>query len=1133
MTYAWEEPWTSDVVYRWNPGLRWLAAAMITFTMLGAAPMLRGQTATATIEGTVADPTGSPMSGVTATARNVATGLERTTISNGQGFYNLASLPVGDYALTLEKPGFQTKVLEGIVLSVNLIARFDVPLQIGSQTTEVAVRAESPLVNTANAAVGDVIENRRVVDLPLNGRYFLQLSLLAGGSAPGPQGGAHAQWATNSGDFGFSVAGQRETQNNFNLDGVTLEEQFINTLSVNPSVDAIREFQVLESSYSAEGGVFSGAQINVTTKSGTNQVHGTVYEFLRNDKLDARNFFDDPARAKPEYRQNQFGGSIGGPIARDRTFFFANYEGLRIRQGITNRTLLPTQALHDGDLSGINPATGEPFPTIVDPATGKPFSGNIIPPQRFDPLSAAILNLLPLPGRPSAIGLNSTNVGLRHETTDEFVLRLDQQFSQRQQAFARFAFENDFQNLPFVPNTFASNPPAPPGFGDIQNSLGRNLALGLTSTMAPNRVNEFRFGLNQFRGTKEGENINRHFIQQLGLTRGGPTINYGVPAITIPGFADTGDSDIFQPINRASEVFQFADTVSWSAGRHLQKFGVDYRRLHRRDEVEDFSQGLFLFSDSVSATGSAFSDFLLGRPYLSFSFAGSSIGWDRSNYLGAFYNDEYHATPRLTVNFGLRYEFNQSPADRFGHQSIANPLNSNQFFVRTQNGALPAVVNDPLNQYWAKNFGFQFLPASSAGLPGALVNTDYWNLGGNFAPRVSLAWDATGDGKTVIRSGYGIYNAIGQQDFAIETRQSPPFVSFPFGLDLARFYVPVPPLTYQQAFLTGNLAPQFLSTLPNLHNAYVDEWTLGVQRSVTSNTLLDAEYIGSTGVKLTGREIGNQPLPNLPGQRRGAPPHPGQEYFSRASGFTSSYNALVLRMERRFSRGLSVVGAYTWSKSLDTSSTLQGMSTVPQDSYNLGAERGRSDFDTPQRFVLSSVWALPLGRGERWATTGFASHALGRWQLGNILTLESGQPTTAHLSTSLNGTGNNAAGSARPDLIANPNLPASQRGPARWFNTAAFASPPTFTDASGTFQIPGSEGRNVISGPPLKFWDISMQKAASVTENQKLAFRAEFFNLLNQPNFNLPNTTFGTANFGSITSARNSRIIQFALRYSF
>lgn len=1114
-----------------NAKSRGLVVLVAVATVM-VAPQVRAQTAT--LEGTVTDPTATAMSGVIVQARNAATGLERTTVSNDRGFYSLPSLPAGEYALTLQKSGFQKKVLEGIALSVDQIARFDVRLQIGSQTAEVTVRAQAPLVNTANAAIGDVIENRRVEDLPLNGRYFLQLSLLVGGSAPSPQGGAHEQWATNSGGFGFSVAGQRETQNNYNLDGVSVEEQFINTLSVNPSIDAIREFQVLENSYSAEGGIFSGAQINVSTKSGSNDFHGTLYEFLRNDKLDARNFFDDPARSKPEYRQNQFGGSLGGPLVKNRTFFFANYEGLRIRQAVTNRTLLPTQALHDGNLSGIDPATGKPFPNIIDPSTGQPFPGNIVPTQRFDALSAAILNLLPLPGQPTGIGLNSTSVGLRKDTADEFIVRLDHQFTERQQAFARFALQNDFQNLPFVPNGFASNPSAPPGFGDIQNSIGRNLALGLTSTLAPNRVNEFRFGFNKFGGTKESENINNQFIQKLGFQRGGPTINNGIPAISIPGFADIGDSDVFQPIDRFSENFQFVDHLSWVAGHHSQKFGVDYRRIHRRDAVEDFSQGLFLFNDGLaSVTGSAFSDFLLGRPYLSFSFVGSSTGWDRSNYMGLFYNDEFHATRRLTVNLGLRYEFNQSPADRFGHQSIANPANSNQFFVRTQNGQLPAAASDPLNQYWATTFGFQFLPASSAGLPPALVNTDYWNLGGNFAPRLGLAWDVAGDGKTVVRSGYGIYNAIGQQDFAIETRQSPPFVSFPFGVDLARFSVPVPPLTYQQAFLTGNLAPQFLSTMPDLHNAYVDEWTLDFQRVIAANTFVDAEYIGSTGVKLTGRTIGNQPLPNFSGKRRGVSPFPGQEYFSRASDNTASYNALVLRLERRFSQGLSLVGAYAWSKSLDTSSTLQGMTTVPQNSYDLSAERGRSDFDTPQRFVLSSIWALPLGRGKRWASAGWTSHLLGGWQVGNILTLEAGQPTTAHLSTSLNGTGNNAAGSARPDMIGNPNLAASQRGPAHWFNAAAFVEPPTFADAQGPYQIPGNEGRNVISGPPLKDWDFSLQKIGAITERQQISIRADFFNLTNHANFNLPNTTFGTASFGSITSARDPRIVQVALRYSF
>ncbi len=1134
------------ISHDWKMTVVLILAVTVAFAWVPSVP---AQVPAGTIEGTISDSSGAVVRGASVTAKNVATGSERKTASNDIGFYSLPLLPIGGYELTIEKSGFKKKLLQGVTLKVDQIARIDVTLDVGGPQEQVTATVLTPLVDTANASIGEVIENRRVVDLPLNGRNFLQLALLAGGTAPSPQGGAHQQWATNCGGFGVDIAGQRETQNNFNLDGVTNVEEFINTMNVCPSVDAIQEFRVQENSYPPDGGVFSGAQINVTTKSGTNDLHGTVYEFFRNSALDAKNFFDDPTQPIPQYKQNQFGAALGGPIRKDRTFFFLNYEGLRIRRSITNLTVLPTAAMHAGDLSGINPASGQLFPPIIDPTTGQPFRGNMIPTSRFDPLSAAILNLLPLPNLPGGIPFNNRNVGRHNQDVDEFVIRLDHQLNSRNLLFGRFAFQNDKETFPFVPNIFAFNPPAPPGFGDVMIDHGRNLALGHTSIISPTLVNDFRFGFNRFRGSKEGENIGRGFIQALGFQRGGPTVNFGIPAIVLPGFADIGDSDIFQPINRLSNIVQFLDTAVWTQGRHSQKFGVDLRRIQRRDLVEDFSQGLFLFSDGTTVptvTGSAFSDFLLGRPFLSFSFAGNSLGYDRSNYLALRYNDEFHVTRRFTVNFGLRYEFMQAPGDRFAHQSIGNPMNSNQFFVRTQNGQLPPQVNDPLNQLFVKNFGFQFVPSDSAGLPAALVNTDYRRLGGNFAPRIGLAWDIFGKGQTVVRAAYGIYNAIGQLDYAIETRQSPPFVSFPFGVDLNRFAPAFfAPLTYQQAFLSGNMAPQFLSTLPNLHNGYVHQWSFDVQQQLTPNMALRLQYVGSTGLHLTERTISNQPLPNLPNQRRGKPPFPGQEYFSRATDSTSSYQGFVARLERRLSGGLLFVGAYTFSKSLDTASTLQGAVTLPQDSYNLGAERGRSDFDIRQRFVLSALWNLPFGPGKRWIQSGAASRILGGFQMGGILTLETGQPTTAQLSSSNAGTGNNAAVSARPDRVgdpfqpgpvaANPTCvaPTQLQTPTHWFNPCAFALPPTFTDANGQFSIPGNAGRNIIDGPGFNNMDFTIQKSTTITERHQIIFRAEFFNLTNHPNFDLPGRTLGTATFGAINSAKSARLIQFSLRYSF
>jgi hypothetical protein len=1081
---------------------------------------LYGQTWNSHLEGIVLDPSGAAVPEAALELRNPATGQVRQTQTDANGFYSFPFLPVGNYELAIAKTGFVSKVVRGLALRVGETARADLRLEIAHQRVEIQVDARLPLVEAASPAIGDEIENRRVSLLPLNGRQFSQLALLAAGAVPPYPNSSTQQFNTGALGLGFSVDGQRSERNNFSLDGVTLMEPFAYSLTVNPSVDAIREFRVVEDSYGADQGITSGAQVNIASRSGANRFSGTAYEFLRNSALDAKNFFDDPNSPIPPYRQNQFGASLGGPIRRNRTFFFTNYEGLRILQSVTNTTLLPTAAIRQGDFSGTNPQTGEPFPPIIDPTTGQPFTENTIAASRIDPLSRAILDRIPLPSNPNAPPKenNDTNVGLHRVDTDQFIARIDHELTPKHQLFGRFLLFNGQQLIPFVPDSFAQNPSAPPGFGDYKDDTGRNFALGLTSVFRPTLINDFRFGYTYYFGTKEGQNIHSHLLESLGITRAPGATNDGIPAIDVPGYADMGDSDIFQPQIRKNSTFQFTDNVAWVSGRHTWKFGADVRRYRLFYLVEDFGQGLFSFSDATgSVSGTAFSNFLLGRPFLSYVQAGNSGGNDRLDYFGAYFSDEFHATRRLTLTYGLREEFYSPPTNADGRASILDPSNATQFIVRNDQGQASALIANPLIQTLQSHYGLSFITSQQAGLPPSLIRPDW----AGWAPRFGFAYDLTKRHTTSLRGGFGIFNSLGELDYASETRLSAPITEFLFGLDPS--YAPAQ-LSYQLAYTLGNQEPTAVSSPPNLRNGYVYEWSLSIDREIAPNTVLSVSYAGSDGHKLPRRSVQNQGIPNLPGEQRGYHPQPGSNQFTRATDVNSNYNSLIVRLDRRFSHGMSFVGGYTFGKSIDTASGLNGTNQA-QDNYNLKAERGLSDFDIRQRFVFSGNWELPFGSGRPWMRGGVAARVFGHWDLSNILTLQTGQPLTAILATALSGTDSN--GTDRPDMIANPNLPTGQRTPSGWFNTEAFMAPPIFNN---TYSILGNEGRNVITGPGLAAWDMSLQRQARLSERLNLVFRSDFFNLTNHPNFDRPGLIYGTSNFGEISSAENSRQVQFSLR---
>jgi hypothetical protein len=1116
--------------------IRWGCSLLVpAFVILLIATAARAQVS-GSFEGTIIDPNGDPVPGATVTLINTDTGQQRQTLTNSHGFYEIAQLGPGAYDLRVSlkkanKYHLRDFELLNLPLEVGQIERVNGTLRGSSP---LVVSESPPLVSTESATIGDEIDNRRVTELPLNGRQFTQLALLAAGAVPPYPNGATQQFNTAAQGLGFSVGGQRSERNNFTLDGISVVEPFAYSLTVNPSVDAIREFRVAQDSYPAEQGMVSGAQVNIATRSGTNRLAGTVYEFLRNSAFDARNFFDDPARPIPPFRQNQFGASLGGPLRPNRTFFFGNYEGFRVRQSVTNTTLLPPAALRSGDFGGIDPITGRSFPAIVDPATGKAFAGNVIPAARIDPLSAALLARVPLPNQAGApVGANnSINVGRHDLTSDQFTARLDHQLTTGEQVFGRVLYFNSTQLFPFVPNTFAQNPPAPPGFGTDHDDKGFNLALGLTSVPGPSVVNDFRFGYIYYLGNKASQNIQSGFLKDLGISRAPGATNDGIPAIDIPGYADLGDSDIFQPQVRKDNTFQFTDNLAWVRGRHVLKLGADYRRLRLYYLVEDFGQGVFEFSDGPgSVSGSAFADFLLGRPFLSFAQAGNSGGNDRVNYFGAYVSDEYHATSRLTLNYGLREEFYSPPVNADGRGSILDPSDPRRFIVRNDRGQAAGMVANPLVETLGQSYGLSFMTSQQAGLPASLIRPD-WS---NWAPRLGFAYDVSGRGTTSVRGGIGIYNSLAELDYAAETRLSAPIAEFLFGLDLCRFYGPgacgqayaPPPLSYGLAYQLGNQEPVAISTPPNIRNGYVYEWSLTVDHALSPHTLVSLSYTGSEGRKLPRRSLQNQGVPNLPGERRGYHPMPGSNQFVRATDVNSNYNALVARLERRFAKGLAFEAGYTFGKSIDTASGLQG-TDQPQDVYNLKAERGLSDFDMRQRFVTSAIWDLPFGPNRAFVRDGIASKLVGNWQLGAIMTLESGQPLTAVLGTALSGTQSN--GTDRPDLVGAPNLPAGQRDPSRWFNTAAFVPPPLYYDAMGAFSIPGNEGRNVITGPALAGCDLSLSRNIRFSERAHGTLRADVFNLTNHPNFDRPGLIVGTSNFGRVASAENSRQIQLSLR---
>ena len=1018
------------------------------------------------------------MPGATVTITNTTTGEARTATSGDQGEYAISALPPGLYEILIEKPPFE-KYANNVELHVNEVVRADVTLMVGSVGTFVIETFQGNLKHDS-ASLGTVVDNRQITGLPLDGRNFYELSLLVPGAVPPAQGSA----GSVRGDFAFSVNGAREDANNFLLDGVYNIDPKLNTFGVRPSVDAIREFEMLTSTYDASFGRNPGAQVNVILFSGTNDFHGSVFEFHRNAALDARNFFAPATEPKPKYLRNQFGGAIGGPIVRDRTFFFADYEGTRSREGITRITNVPTAQERVGNFSQ------SVFGVPTNPFTGMPFDGGQIPDFFIHPVGRAIAALYPLPNR-NVPFQNFVSSPTQRDDNDSFDVRVDHHLTDKADLAFRYSFGDRDLFEPFTGPAFS----VVPGFGDLVKRRSQNGMVALTWVLTPNLVNETRGAFSRVAAsvTQEASVLN----SEVGL----PTISprardLGLSFITITGYSPLGDEGN-NPQNSVTNVYQFLNNSSYVHGNHLFKFGADLRFTQQNAFRDVESRGRLQFSPFFQLTGNALADMLLGFPLLTSVARVDNPQQIRTESYNFFINDSWRVTPRLTLTAGLRYEYNSPPVDAEDRATV--------FDLATRS----------------------IVPVGTNGVPRSGFEPDR----NNFAPRLGFAWSI--DRYTVLRGGYGVY----YDQSPLAPAESLYFNS-PFFDNNIFFSLPGLPLTLSDpfpSFFPFPLPDSALAIQRNLRTGYMQHWNLNIEREIGNHTVFEVAYVGSKGTKLlTARDI-NQPQPQIlpPGLPFVPRPDPRFDDIDLLeSRGNSSYNALQARFQQRLFHGLTSLVSYTWSKSIDDASNFfssAGDPNFPQNSYNVAAERGRSNFDVPHRLSASYSYALPFGEGRSYlADDGWVSTVLTGWETHGIITLQSGRPFTVALLSDIDnsGTGRSILGfgaNDRPNVAGNPEI--SNPSPDRWFNTAAFAFP-----APGTF---GNAGRNILDGPGFQNVNASLMKNTRLTENVNLQFRAEVFNLFNHPNFNLPDNFLGSPTFGRISSARDPRHIQFGLKLLF
>ncbi|MDQ2900517.1 MAG: TonB-dependent receptor, partial [Acidobacteriota bacterium] len=1014
--------------------------------MLCAIPLL-AQVDTGAVSGVVTDRSGSVVPAAHLRITQVDTNAQTDLDTNESGFYSAPALRPGRYEISVAKEGFRPQKSQPFDLRVQDRAEVNFQLDLGATSSEITVSASAPLLESETSSLGQVIEEKTVTDLPLNGRNFIQLATLGAGTLPSTRTAERDNFIAN---------GARAVQNSYLLDGIDNKNRIMgfdksSAQIVQPIIDAIQEFKVQTATFSAEFGQAAGGVVNVTLKSGTNGFHGGLFEFLRNSDLDATPYFQ-PSGGKPLFIQNQFGATVGGPIVKDRTFFFGAWQSSREVNAAPQIASVPTPATRQGI-----------FPSrVTDPATHAPFANNTIPQSQWDPVSAKLLDLYPSPNLPGTVRNFFYNPKER-VSGDQYSVRVDHRFGAKDSMFFR------------ISQSFGDNqlPTALPDPANQQGAIhleARSIALSETHTLASNKVNEFRVGFVFSRNFQDV--LGPRLFDQFGIKGALDTPNIkGLPQFLITGLTTLGTTPPGStpipasgsgnfPSDKSGKIWQILDNVSWVHDRHTIKFGVDLQRVTMFVYATNQARPNFNFNGTY--TGNGLGDFLLGEIY-TVSTSQQQVDTIQQRVYQGYVQDDWKATSRLTLNVGLRYELPTPFVEEHDRQS--------NFVLDSGPCHLQLIT---------------VAARGTCGISRALTRTDY----NNFAPRLGLAYQATS--KMVVRSGFGVFYGR-DEDLGIQRRlpNNPPFItSATFAGDqanpafLLRNGFPANALSLASGASDVNSFP-FDFSVP-----YVVQWNLNVQRDLGANFVAQIGYTGSEAHKLASVVNVNQPFPGA-GSVNSRRPYQGYGNIQMYGPFLNSkYDALLAKVERRFAHGMTLLASYTYGHSIDGGGNANDSNDPgPQNARDLAAQKGSSNFDIRHRFVLSGLYQLP-----------FRNSLLRNWQLSGIFSEQTGQPFTVTMSTDPSGTNT----TARPNRLRDGSLPSDQgvqRGPSHWFDTTAFAAP-------GCVCF-GNSGRNILRAPGFVNVDLGIHRDFIYRERFRLQFRGEAFNLFNHPNFGLPAMAIG------------------------
>ncbi len=1091
------------------------------------APAAFAQT-TSQLTGTVTDRTGAGVPTAVVTAGNLATAVERSTATTGGGKFTLPFLAPGAYRITVAKPGFSTAVRENVRLEVNQVLDLDFTLEVGQVNEKLTVTGSLPLLDAASSSIGQVIETKAIEDLPLNGRNFVQLAILS----PGVTGvGFGAKGTIMSGTRPDDLRpgselfanGNREGSNNFLIDGIDNNDRLTLSITLRPSVESVREFKIQTNLFSADQGRNSGATVNVVTKSGTNEWHGSAYEFLRNDAMDAKNFFTRPGANIPAWRQNQFGASLGGPVRKNKLFFFTNYEGFRRRQERLFVTSVATTAVRTGDFSGVrdiyDPFSLRPAPGTATGYTRDPLPQRRVPTSRFDPIMARMIQAYPQPQTTALIN-NYTATPKEAQNWNQGDARGDWNLNDRNSVSFRFSRQDTVTTRPSTfPGASIPGFSEPVGLGNEDTFAGDSVLKAYNSggtwvrSFTPALLMEARFGYSRFDldFRQEGAGAGAKLGEKLGVkgSNQGPNSD-GIPIFSPAGYTGIGQTRSL-PIIRTQDTFHPSVNMTWIKGAHNIRFGGEARKRHVTQYQTNRGNGRFNFGrtftddpNNTGSTGDAMAALLMG--------VANTIEQDFTLYLpgmrywelAGYLQDDWKVASKLTLNIGLRYELDTTVRE------IDNRMAN--FDVTTGKIMIAGFNSNEQNN----------------------IRPDKNNVG----PRFGFAWRP--DAKTVVRGGAGwFYNPAGSESVYMRRHRMLPFGPINI-VDINQFSAnprrvsdglpAIPNLDFN--FVVNNPSGGMLSVDPNFRSGFAQQFNLQVQRQLPFDLVAKVGYVGNLGRRLDTTYDYNQAVPG-PGA-----PAPRRPLYQLAPGVISAtynvfdglsnYHSLQTSLERRFTSGLGFLAAYTWSKSIDNVANAFGGADngpIPQDRRFRNADRALSGFDIAHRFTWAGNYALPFGKGRRHSLgSPVADAVLGGWDMNAIVTIQGGLPFTPALATSVSN-----AGGSRPDRNGSGKI--SNRDLQKWFDTSFGPGQTWSTPTAFTF---GNSGRNILRGPRRFQLDYSLFKDFSPSERWRVQFRAEAFNLTNTPQFDLPNASIGNPNAGIINGIVGTpRQFQLGLRFSF